>query len=247
MGCSESKNNSSATLERPGAMAAGNTKLKVWGDYFNADTRTILSILNIAGVAHDIQEVDMFKGDHKKEFYIQQNPSGQIPMLTEGGFKILGGNNIFLLYLCNSHQRIKDKLYPNEARNEIEKHLAWFQSRMKPTSTRLVKMIVHPKAFGEKAPSDQELNRETEEFFRKLLPSLDKQLEKKEFFCSDEITIADIQYYCEISTILKITKRELSDGDFPNLALWYNDRLSQIPEIQQLDAKLNEVLVNYNF
>jgi hypothetical protein len=47
-------------------------------------------------------------------------------MITEGSFKILGGNNIFLIYLCNSHQRIKDKLFPNEAKSEIEKHLAWF-------------------------------------------------------------------------------------------------------------------------
>jgi len=74
-------------------------------------------------------------------------------MLTEGSFKILGGSNIFLIYLCNSQQRIKDKLYAQENRGEIEKHLAWFQSRMKPTSTRLAKMIVNPKAFGEKAPS----------------------------------------------------------------------------------------------
>ena len=98
MGCSESKENSNTTLDRPSA----NTKLTVWGDYFNADTRTILTILNIAGVSHNIEEVDMFKGDHKKDSYLSQNPSGQIPMLTEGGFKILGGNNIFLLYLCNS-------------------------------------------------------------------------------------------------------------------------------------------------
>lgn len=139
------------------------------------------------------------------------NPSGQIPMLTEGHFKILGGSNIFLIYLCNSQQRIKDKLYSQENRGEIEKHLAWFQSRMKPTSTRLIKMIVNPKALGEKAPSAQELNREQDEFFKKLLPSLDKQLENKRFFCGDDITIADIQYYCEISTLVNLTKKELSE------------------------------------
>jgi hypothetical protein len=44
MGCSGSKEN---TLERPGS-----GKLTVWGDYFNSDTRTILSILFIAGIPH---------------------------------------------------------------------------------------------------------------------------------------------------------------------------------------------------
>ena len=113
-------------------------------------------------------------------------------MITEGSFKILGGNNIFLIYLCNSHEQIKRRLYPDENKVDIEKHLAWFQSRMKPTSTRLIKMIVQPQAFGDKAPTAQELQREQEEFFKKLLPSLDKQLEGKRFFCGDEVSIADI-------------------------------------------------------
>lgn len=224
MGCSNAKEN---TLERPGS-----GKLTVWGDYFNADTRTILAILYMAGVPHAMEEVDQFKGDHKKESYLAQNPSGQIPMITEGGFKILGGNNIFLIYLCNSHQRIKDRLYSNDCKADIEKHLAWFQSRMKPTSARLVKMIVQPQAFGEKAPTPQELQREQEEFFRKLLPSLDKQLEGKSYFCGEDVTIADIQYYCEISTIVNLTKKDsLSPTDYPNLASWYNERMSQIPDI----------------
>lgn len=37
MGCSGGKEN---TLDRPGG-----GKLMVWGDYFNADTRTLISIL----------------------------------------------------------------------------------------------------------------------------------------------------------------------------------------------------------
>ena len=241
MGCSGAKEN---TLDRPGATSS---KLTVWGDHFNSDTRTILSILTVASVPHNLEEVDQFKGDHKKESYLAQNPSGQIPMITEGSFKILGGNNIFLIYLCNSNARIKDRLYPLESRVEIEKHLAWFQSRMKPTSTRLIKMIVQPQAFGDKAPSQQELAREQEEFFKKLLPSLDKQLENKRYFCGEDVSIADIQYFCEISTIANLTKKDLNQSDYPNLAVWYNERLSQIPEIDSVDRKLKEIINKYNF
>ncbi len=240
MGCSGSKE----TLDRPGG--AGSGKLTIYGDHFNSETRTILTILQIAGVPHALEEVDQFRGDLKKESYLAMNPSGQIPMLTEGSFKILGGSNIFLIYLCNSQQRIKDKLYAQENRGEIEKHLAWFQSRMKPTSTRLAKMIVNPKAFGEKAPSQQELAREMDEFFRKLLPSLDKQLENKKYFCGDEITIADIQYYSEISTLINLTKKELSESEYPNLNAWYNERCSSTPEIAAMDRKLKEVIAKYN-
>ena len=118
---------------------------------------------------------------------------------------------------------------------------------MKPTSTRLVKMIVQPQAFGDKAPTTQELQREQEEFFKKLLPSLDKQLEGKNFFCGNDVTIADIQYYCEISTIVNLTKREINAADCPNLAEWYNVRLSQMPDISRQDAKLKEIIAKYKF
>ena len=65
MGCAGSKDN---TLERPGGLSKN--QLTVWGDYFNSDTRTILSILHIAGIPHAIEEVDQFRGDHKKESYL---------------------------------------------------------------------------------------------------------------------------------------------------------------------------------
>ena len=49
MGCGGSKD----TLERP-----GQGKLTVWGDYFNSDTRTIIAILDYAGVPHNFVEID---------------------------------------------------------------------------------------------------------------------------------------------------------------------------------------------
>jgi hypothetical protein len=62
MGCSGGKEQ---TVERPGF-----NKLTVWGDYFNSDTRTILAILYIAGVQHNFEEVNLFKGQNKEETYI---------------------------------------------------------------------------------------------------------------------------------------------------------------------------------
>jgi glutathione S-transferase len=117
---------------------------------------------------------------------------------------------------------------------------------MKPTSTRLIKMLVNPKAHGDKPPAPSDYNREQDEFFKKLLPSLNNQLEGKNYFCGQDITIADIQYYCEISTILNLTKRELSESEFPQLSRWFNERCSQFPEITETDDKLKEIIAKYN-
>ncbi len=60
MGCSGSKE----TLDRPGG-AGG--KLTIWGDHFSPETRTILSILAIAGVPHSFSEVNQFQKDNNKQ------------------------------------------------------------------------------------------------------------------------------------------------------------------------------------
>jgi hypothetical protein len=68
MGCSGNKENA---LERPGG-----GKLIVWGDNFNSDTRTLISILQISGVAFEFKEIDTFKGEQKKVEYMLHNPAG---------------------------------------------------------------------------------------------------------------------------------------------------------------------------
>ncbi len=68
-------------------------------------------------------------------------------MITDAGYKVLGGSQVMLNYICNSQQQIRSKLYPEELRNEIEKHFSWFQARMKPSTQRLIKMITLPKSF----------------------------------------------------------------------------------------------------
>jgi hypothetical protein len=81
-------------------------------------------------------------------------------MITEGSFKILGGSSIIISYLIQGNQRVKERLYPKENSTEIDKHLGWFQSRMKPNSTRLIKMLVQPEKFGDKAPTKEDKAKE---------------------------------------------------------------------------------------
>lgn len=76
--------------------------------------------------------------------------------------------------------------------------------------------------FGDKTVNEEDQKRDREEFFRKILPRLDKQLQGKEFMCGEDITVVDLQYYNEISTVVNLTKVELGEDDYPNLAKWYN-------------------------
>ena len=70
----------------------------------------------MGGVTHEFHPVDQFKGEHKKEEYAKVNPTGTLPTITEGRFLILGGYLVFINYLINKHQPIREKLYPEDVK-----------------------------------------------------------------------------------------------------------------------------------
>ena len=86
MGCGPS---TPASIER----LPGSGRLTVYGDHFNSDTRALLGILKVSGVPHQFEKISLLQEQNKQPSYLAQNPSGQIPMITEGQFKIIGGGN----------------------------------------------------------------------------------------------------------------------------------------------------------
>ena len=91
-------------------------------------------------------------------------------------------------------------------------------------------MIVHPSSYGIRLPTAEDKARESYEFFERHLPHLNKSLERKKFFCGDEMTVADIQYYHEIITLLSLTKKDIDESKLPHLYAWLNERM-QLQEL----------------
>ena len=69
------------TKEQPIIDKPVSNVLTVWGDYFSPETRTIMVILSSCDVKHELNIVDQFQGDHKKEKYLQMNPTGSHPTI----------------------------------------------------------------------------------------------------------------------------------------------------------------------
>lgn len=49
-----------------------------------------------------------------------------MPTITEGRFLVLGGYLAFINYLVNHHNPIKERLYPEEAKDALDTILLWF-------------------------------------------------------------------------------------------------------------------------
>ena len=71
-----------------------------------------------------------------------------------------------------------------------------------------------------------------------MLPALEKKLAKKHYFATAQgPTIADIQYYFEISTVLILLGSvELAADKYPQLHKWFYEEMRQkYPGLVELD------------
>ena len=117
-------------------------KLTVWGDYINAETKSILSVLMICHIEHEYTNVETLLEEHKRsEEFALVSPIQEIPVITEGSYKIISGPAQFMFYLCNTRSIVKDRLYPKDCERMINKYLNWFQNKLRPKTQRLIKLL----------------------------------------------------------------------------------------------------------
>ena len=145
--------------------------LVVYGDYFDPDTRTICTLLNYGDIKFRFTNIDTFVGKHMESPYINLNPLGQIPLLEDNQYHVMGSTQIFVRYLTQSKSQIK-ALMPVEHTAKIEQHLNWFSSVLRPATRRLVRVLIGEKAFSENAMSGEESDAVKTHFFDKILPQL---------------------------------------------------------------------------
>ena len=71
--------------------------------------------------------------------------------------------------------------------------MLWYQSILRVSTSKLVRMIIGPSAFAEKPASQDDMKLQNEELYGVILPIIDKKLARNEYICgSDEITISDV-------------------------------------------------------
>ena len=117
-------------------------KLTLWGDYTNSETKAILSVLKICHIDFDYNNVETLIEEHKlNEDFALISPIQEIPVITEGSYKIISGPCQFMFYLCNTRALVKDRLYPKDCEKLINRHMAFFQNKFRPRSSKLIRML----------------------------------------------------------------------------------------------------------
>ncbi len=141
-------------------------------------------LANLAGINHELVDVDLLTGEHKKEPFLKLNPAGKVPAL-EDGETVVTDSNAILVYLARKYA--PDWL-PNTPvlEAEVQKFLSLAAGEIAngPAAARLITV------FG------AELDAERAGFIAKsAFDQLEQHLDGREWLVGDRPTIADVAIY----------------------------------------------------
>ena len=158
--------------------------VRIYSFPLSGHAHRVLLFANIAGIAHDVIDVDLAGGEHKKPAFLALNPDGQVPVLEDDDV-VISDSNAILVYLARKYA---PRFLPNDLilEAEVQKFLTMAAGEIAygPAAARLI-TVFH-------APLDQDFTRVVAE---KALTKLDTHMQGREFLVDDQPSIADIAIY----------------------------------------------------
>jgi glutathione S-transferase len=145
--------------------------------------------VSLIGLPHELVEVDLKSGAHKKPEFLKLNPFGQVPVLEDGDVVISDSNSI-LVYLAKKASRT-DWL-PEDAQRSaaVQRWLSVAAGEVAygPAAARLITV------FGAKFNADEVIGRA-----HTLLGRLESHLADRQWLVGTGPTIADVAIYSYVA------------------------------------------------
>ena len=193
-------------------------KLYTWG---TPNGRKVSIMLEEVSLPYQVVPVDISKGEQFEPAFLTINPNNKIPAIVdeETGQSFFESGAI-LLYLAEK----SGKLLPDDVNDkwQVMQWLMWQMAGQGP-------MLGQAHHFLHFNPDKSEYaeQRYLEEA-RRLYGVLEKQLVRRRFVATDELTIADIAVWPWVS---RYQFHKIDLHDFPNVLEWYL-RLAKRPAFQ---------------
>ena len=163
----------------------------------------VVLFANIAGIAHQVINVDLAAGAQKQPEFLALNPNAQVPVLEDGDVVITDSNAI-LVYLAKKYAPsfIPDDL---KLEAEVQKFLTMAAGEIAygPAAARLITIF--------NAPLDETFTKTVAE---KAFTKLEAHMREREFLVGDKPSIADIAIY---SYTAHAPEGNISLDPYPNL------------------------------
>ena len=200
--------------------------------------RPIMLFAAEAGIALDMQVVDLFTGEQYKPDYEAINPNHQVPVLDDGGFRLTESSAI-MKYLA---EKSGSAAYPTglQERARINESMDWVNTQL---NRDLCYGFVYPQIFGTHKRRSDEAHQSTIEWGRTKAQGWLKVLDQSvlapghNFLCGDKISLAD--YFCApFVHVAQLTGTDFAG--YPNLQAWLG-RMKALPSW----GKVTETIEGY--
>lgn len=178
----------------------------------------------------ELHLVNLQAGEQRTHEFLAFNPTGRIPVLTDGGF-VLWESNAIMQYLASQGST---SLWPDDsrARADIMRWQSWQMSHWSKGCQpiqfeRFVKKVLQ---LG--APDEQVVEKATAVFHREAA-ILNDHLEAHKYLVDNALTLADFSVASDL-TYSKMAQFPLKN--YPNIQTWYA-RIAELPAWQQTEPK----------
>ena len=141
-------------------------------------------LAGLAGINHELIDVDLMSGAHKKEPFLALNPAGQVPVVEDGG-TVITDSNAILVYLARKYA--PDWLPSDPMQEaEVQKFLSLAAGEIAngPATARLITV------FGAQLDADR-----AKSIARTVFDRLEQHLEGREWLTGPRPSIADVAIY----------------------------------------------------
>lgn len=192
--------------------------MKLYYHPVSTTSRPIVLFASEAGIALDFQVVDLFTGEQYGPAYSAINPSHQVPVLEDDGFRLTESSTI-LKYLADKHGAAA---YPSDLRQRarVNERLDWFNTGFYRDFSY---GFLYPQIFPFMRRSDDTVQAATIAYGKEKalgwLKVLDESLigPRNKFLCGDAVTLAD---YLGSIMALGIEAIGGNYAAFPNVTRW---------------------------
>ena len=170
------------------------------------------------GIELEYQVVDLFTGEHRQPEFVGINPSGLVPVLEDGDFRLTESSAI-VKYLAD---KAASPAYPKDpkARARVNEMMDWFNANLYKD---LGYGLIYPQTFPHHLRPSAEVQAGTLDWGRKKAESWLKILDEsligpdKAYLCGDQITLAD---YLGAEMITAGELVHCSYAAYPNIRRW---------------------------
>ncbi len=190
--------------------------IKLYNHELSGNSYKAQLMLSLLGLEYELVRVDIMKGEHKSPEFLQINPFGQIPVLTDGDIVLQDAQGI-LVYLARRYGN--EDWLPLDA-EPMSRVMRWLS-----TATGEIRQgVEHARLYH--LFNVQNINIETAtQKSENILKILDQHLSENNWLALGRPTIADVACFPYVALA---SDGKISLEAYPNVQAWI-ERIKQLP------------------